>query len=84
MFLVRTVVGALEVISSIRGKSAPLTREVLQVVGRYAWYDTTKARTELGWTPRPLRETLEDTIRWLRNPVSTSAPRAREHGAAVQ
>jgi dihydroflavonol-4-reductase len=84
LFLVRTLVGALEVISSIRGKSAPLTREVLQVVGRYAWYDTTKARTELGWTSRPLRETLEDTIRWLRNPASTATPPTREHGAAVQ
>jgi dihydroflavonol-4-reductase len=84
MFLVRTLVGALEVISSIRGKPAPLTREVLQVVGRYAWYDTRKARTELGWSPRPLRETLEDTIRWLRNPVSPAASQTRQHGAAVR
>jgi dihydroflavonol-4-reductase len=85
MVLVRTLVGALEAISAIRGKPAPITREVLQVVGRYAWYDTTKARSELGWSPRPLRETLEDTIRWLRNPVSTAAAaRARERGAAVQ
>jgi dihydroflavonol-4-reductase len=85
MWLMRTLVGALEVISSIRGKPAPLTREVLQVVGRYAWYDTAKARTELGWSPRPLRETLEDTIHWLRNRSSTTAtPHAREHGAAIQ
>jgi dihydroflavonol-4-reductase len=85
MFLVRTLVGALEAFSAIRGKPAPITREVLQVVGRYAWYDTTKARTELGWSARPLRETLEDTIRWLRNPVSTAAAaRSRDHGAAVQ
>ena len=85
MLLVRTLVGALEVISSIRGKPAPITREVLQVVGRYAWYDTTKARTELGWTPRPLRETLEDTIRWLRNPLSTSAaPQEQQHKAAAR
>jgi dihydroflavonol-4-reductase len=84
MVLMRTLVSALEVISSIRGKPAPITREVLQVVGRYAWYDTTKARTELGWSPRPLRETLEDTIRWLRNPTSPTTPDAREHGAAVR
>jgi dihydroflavonol-4-reductase len=84
LVLLRTLVGAYEVFCSIRGKSSKVTREVLQVVGRYAWYDTTKARTELGWSSRPLQETLEDTIRWLRNPVVTAAPRAREHGAAVQ
>jgi dihydroflavonol-4-reductase len=85
MLLVRALVGALEVISSIRGKPAPITREVLQVIGRYAWYDTTKARTELGWSPRPLRETLEDTIRWLRNPASTAAaPQERQHKAAAR
>jgi dihydroflavonol-4-reductase len=44
---------------------------VLQVIGRYAWYDTSKARRELGWTPRPLQETLEDTIRWLRSTKET-------------
>jgi dihydroflavonol-4-reductase len=83
--LLRALVGALELVSSIRGKPAPVTREVLQVIGRYAWYDTTKARTELGWASRPLRETLTDTIRWLQNPQSGgAAPRAREHGAAVQ
>ena len=85
MFLLRTLVGALELVSSLRGKPAPLTREVLQVVGRYAWYDTSKARTELGWSPRPLRETLGDTIRWLQtHPSGAAASRARERGAAVQ
>jgi dihydroflavonol-4-reductase len=68
MALVRLLVGALELVGSIRGKPAPISRDVLQVVGRYAWYDTSKARTELGWSSRPLDETLADTIRWLRNP----------------
>ena len=60
----------------LRGKPAPVTREVLQIVGRYAWYDTTKARTELGWSPRPLRETLVDTIGWLRDAPVRAAARA--------
>ena len=78
-------VGVLEIVSSIRGKPAPVTREVLQIIGRYAWYDTSKARAELGWSFRPLRETLTDTIRWLRDPVSTpDASAAREQGAAVR
>jgi dihydroflavonol-4-reductase len=59
------VIGALELVSGLRGRPAPVTREVLQVFGRYAWYDATKARTELGWTHRPLEQTLADTIAWL-------------------
>ena len=53
----------------------PITREVLQIVGRYAWYDASKAQTELGWTPRPLGETVAETIQWLRNRTG-SADRA--------
>jgi dihydroflavonol-4-reductase len=64
--LLTGVVGAVEMFSKLRGKPAPVTREVLQIIGRYAWYDTSRARAELGWEPRPLRQTLEDTIRWLR------------------
>lgn len=70
MPVVRGVVGVIEAVSRLRRKPAPLTRRVLDVVGRYAWYDTAKARAELGWTPRPLAETLHDTIRWLRTPAS--------------
>jgi dihydroflavonol-4-reductase len=64
-FLAHGVIGALELVSRLRGRPAPVTREVLQVFGRYAWYDATKARTELGWTHRPLEQTLADTIEWL-------------------
>ncbi|HYE33983.1 NAD-dependent epimerase/dehydratase family protein [Methylocaldum sp.] len=46
-------------------KPFPLSRSVLQILGRYAWYDTARAREELGWNPRPLQQTLEDTLRWL-------------------
>ena len=74
-FLLNAGVGALELISKLRGKPAPVTRDVLQVLGRYAWYNTSKARTELGWTTRPLQQTLADTIVWLRE-SHTAAPRA--------
>ena len=67
LFLLRAAVGALELVSALRGKPAPLTREALQVVGRYAWYDTSKARKELGWSSRPLSDTLRDTIQWLQS-----------------
>lgn len=64
--LLRALVGILEAVSSIRRKPAPLTRDALQIIGRYAWYDASKARAELGWSSRPLRDTLSDTISWLR------------------
>jgi dihydroflavonol-4-reductase len=67
-FLVRGAVAVLETVGRFRRTPPPLTRDVLQVLGRFAWYDTSKARAELGWSSRPLRETLDDTIKWLREP----------------
>jgi dihydroflavonol-4-reductase len=64
--LLSAVVGAVEIVSKLKGKPPPVTRDVLQILGRYAWYDTSRARAELGWEPRPLQQTLGDTIRWLR------------------
>jgi dihydroflavonol-4-reductase len=65
-WLLHIAVAGLGVVSALRRKPAPVTRDVLQVLHRYAWYDTTRARTELGWVSRPLAETLADTVRWLR------------------
>ena len=79
-FLVKGLVGALEVLSGIRGKPPAITRDVLQILGRYAWYDTSKAQRELGWTPRPLHETLVDTIAWLRGQAAQPAAAAARAG----
>jgi dihydroflavonol-4-reductase len=43
----------------------PWTGEGIWVLNCAAHCDDSKARTELGVEPRPLRETLADTIRWL-------------------
>jgi dihydroflavonol-4-reductase len=66
-FVLSAAVAIVELLSKIKGKPSPVTRDVLQLLGRYAWYDTTRARSELGWQSRPLQETLEDTIRWMRD-----------------
>jgi len=34
-------------------------------MARYHWYDNSKAQEELGWSFRPLEETLRDSIAWL-------------------
>ena len=65
--LLNVLVGAVEIFSTLTGKPPPVTRDILQIIGRYAWYDTSQARDDLGWEPRPLRQTLEETVRWLRD-----------------
>jgi dihydroflavonol-4-reductase len=65
-FMLHAIVAGIEILSALRRKPAPVTRSALQFLGRFAWYDTTRARTELGWSSRLLRATLEDMIRWLR------------------
>jgi dihydroflavonol-4-reductase len=70
VFLLHGVVRAIELLSRARRRPAPVTRDVLRIIGRYAWYDASKARVELGWSSRPLNQTLADTIEWLRNRAS--------------
>jgi dihydroflavonol-4-reductase len=49
----------------LRSQPPKVTRSILQLWGRYAWYDTSLARRELGWEPRPLRQTITDSLHWL-------------------
>ena len=48
--------------AALTGRPPLVTRATLQVAGRYSWFDACRARSELGWQPRPLEETLTDTI----------------------
>lgn len=48
------------------GADPALTRLILDdVAGGHLLYDGTKARRELGFSPRPLHETLRDTAAWI-------------------
>jgi dihydroflavonol-4-reductase len=73
--LLHVLVRALEIVCAVARRPAPITRDVLRIIGRYAWYDAAKARTELGWLPRPLQETIEDTLRWLHDPAAATVDR---------
>jgi dihydroflavonol-4-reductase len=42
------------------------TRYSLSVLSSNCWISNSKAMRELGFSPRPFRETLDDTIRWFR------------------
>ena len=56
-------VGALEQIFELAGRR-PFVRagQVRHRLERVAWFDSGRARRELGWTPRPLDQTLEAVL----------------------
>lgn len=57
------------------------TRSVLELFGRYAWYDATLAKNELGWQPRRLHDSIKDSLAWL----NQAAPEAtRPHAQAAE
>jgi dihydroflavonol-4-reductase len=52
--------------SGLMGKEPEISHELVEdIVERYAWFDNSLAREELGWQPRPLKETLQDTVIFL-------------------
>jgi len=42
------------------------TPQTLRLLGEHHRFDSSLARTELGWNPRPFPEVLEDTLSWMR------------------
>jgi len=62
----RPIVAILNTWKSLRGQSSQVSPRLFDLWDRYAWYDTSKARNDLGWKPRALRESVQDTIEWQR------------------
>lgn len=57
-----------EVINRIRGiKDAKFCRTSMFLSEAFGPMNHAKAATELGWSPRPLSETISDTIEWYRS-----------------
>ncbi len=56
-----------ELFARLRGKPPLITRaRARSIVGRYAFYDSSKAQRELGYTARSARIVLDDAVRWVR------------------
>jgi len=43
-----------------------VTRSMASLVGRYLYFDGSRAREELGFTPGPVRSGIERAVRWFR------------------
>jgi dihydroflavonol-4-reductase len=66
-WILRPVIALLGLWSKLKGTPPKISSNLLELWGRYAWYDTSHARSDLGWEPRPLRETIQDTLRWMQD-----------------
>jgi dihydroflavonol-4-reductase len=56
------------VICRITGRPPVADLDEVKMGRLIRYFDNGKARRELGFDPRPLRETLERTVRWMRQP----------------
>jgi dihydroflavonol-4-reductase len=64
--VVMTAAALMEAVAGITGKKPGLTRGFArEVLGKYGWFDCSKARTALRIDPRPAAEVVEATLRWL-------------------
>lgn len=50
----------------LRGTPRQITNDAKATIGNHYAMDTSKARTELGWTSRPVKETVQDTVHWIK------------------
>lgn len=49
------------------GRRALFTSDAVKILGSYRWIDSSRAKRELGYRPRSLVQTLQDTHRWHRS-----------------
>jgi len=55
-------------------KQVPFTfTQARQLVGKYGWYSSRKAESELGYTWRPAREAAADYVAWARSRQDTAS-----------
>jgi dihydroflavonol-4-reductase len=54
-----------ELAARLRGRRSPISRQLVRGARRYTFLDSSKARRELGYSTRPLEESVRDTLRWF-------------------
>ncbi|MDJ0608868.1 MAG: NAD-dependent epimerase/dehydratase family protein [Kiloniellales bacterium] len=65
LWVMRPILAVLNLRARLRGKPPAVSPAILELFGRHAWYDTSGAREAFDWQPRPLSETLKDTLDWM-------------------
>ena len=66
LWMARASAPVMEVLAGVLKKPPLYTRESIQVLGDNDDFDITKARTELGHAPRPLKDSLQDAYAWFK------------------
>lgn len=64
--------------SRMRGGRPLFTRESLAILRSNSLVKTLKAMRELTWRPRPVRESIADTVSWFREAATASQPEPAE------
>lgn len=70
LWLAYAIATVSEWIGALRGKDVRLSRKAVFLSHVFKEMDTTKARRELGWSTRPMTETVRDAIAWFRKNAS--------------
>lgn len=65
LWLVSPLIAVISLFSKIRGRPSPVNTSILGLWNHYAFYDASLAREDLGWKPRSLEETIEDSLQWI-------------------
>ena len=60
------IIMLLDLWSKIKKQPPRVSSSILQLWNRHAWYDARRAFNELGWKPRPLADSIKDSLDWLR------------------
>ena len=63
--LLLPIMPIVEIYYRISGRPPRFTRNSLKLLSLGVQVDSSRAATELGYTTRPLEETLEDTVKWF-------------------
>ncbi len=57
---------AAELGGRISGREPPITLDALRMAAKHMYYSSDRARSELGYAPRPAAEALTDAVDWYR------------------
>ncbi|HEY0910676.1 MAG TPA: NAD-dependent epimerase/dehydratase family protein, partial [Bradyrhizobium sp.] len=55
-----------EGVAAVTGVAPLVTRDHLRMAGHRMYFSDAKARAELGYSPRPVREAVRDAVAWFR------------------